>query len=62
MTAPLSVPLMLLIMLAVGLERATATTRTGSGPAAGAFRMVKFRTMRVDAERDTGPSVGRSQR
>jgi lipopolysaccharide/colanic/teichoic acid biosynthesis glycosyltransferase len=56
LTAPLSVPLMLLIMLAVSFGGRPLYLQKRVGAGGRPFRMVKFRTMRVDAERETGPA------
>ncbi|WP_329110917.1 sugar transferase [Micromonospora sp. NBC_01699] len=55
LTAPLSIPLMTLIMAAVSCSGPPLYFQTRVGAGGRPFRMVKFRTMRVDAERDTGP-------
>ncbi|MFK3979298.1 sugar transferase [Micromonospora sp. NPDC050397] len=55
LTAPLSVPVMLLIMAAVSCSGPPLYFQTRVGAGGRLFRMVKFRTMRVDAERETGP-------
>ncbi|WP_432826448.1 sugar transferase [Dactylosporangium sp. CA-092794] len=54
-TAPLSVPLMLLIALIAGIGGPPLYRQQRVGRHGRLFRMVKFRTMRVDAEHGTGP-------
>jgi lipopolysaccharide/colanic/teichoic acid biosynthesis glycosyltransferase len=56
-TAPLSVPLMVLIMLAVCGSGPPLYFQDRVGAGGRPFRMVKFRTMRVDAERESGPAL-----
>lgn len=55
--AVLLVPLMLLIAAVVGCGGPPLFVQDRVGAGGRRFRMVKFRTMRVDAERDTGPTL-----
>jgi lipopolysaccharide/colanic/teichoic acid biosynthesis glycosyltransferase len=55
-TLPLTLPLMALIFLAVSLSGPAMYVQDRVGAGGRCFRMVKFRTMRVDAERETGPA------
>jgi lipopolysaccharide/colanic/teichoic acid biosynthesis glycosyltransferase len=57
LSAPISVPLMLLITLAVSVSGRPLYLQDRVGEGGRGFRMVKFRTMKVDAERDTGPAL-----
>ncbi|GAA5198578.1 hypothetical protein GCM10023322_72220 [Rugosimonospora acidiphila] len=55
LTAPLSVPLMVLIAAAVSVGGPPLFVQNRVGAGGRPFRLVKFRTLPVDAERDTGP-------
>jgi lipopolysaccharide/colanic/teichoic acid biosynthesis glycosyltransferase len=56
LTAPLSVPLMLLVLVAATPGGPPLYMQQRVGADGRPFRMVKFRTMRVNAERETGPA------
>lgn len=53
--APVLVPLMVLIALVVCWDGSPLYFQHRVGKGGHVFRMIKFRTMRVDAERETGP-------
>ncbi|WP_422770508.1 sugar transferase [Plantactinospora sp. WMMC1484] len=57
LSTPLVIPLMLLITAAVALSGPPFYVQSRVGAGGRRFRMVKFRTMRPDAERDTGPAL-----
>ncbi|MDG4786349.1 sugar transferase [Micromonospora sp. WMMD1102] len=54
---PLLIPLLLLITVAAGLGGPPLYVQERVGAGGRRFRMVKFRTMHPDAERDTGPAL-----
>ncbi|HKS99713.1 MAG TPA: sugar transferase [Rugosimonospora sp.] len=55
--APLVVPLVLLIAVAVGISGPPLYVQRRVGLDGRSFQMIKFRTMRVDAERETGATL-----
>ncbi|GIG88502.1 sugar transferase [Plantactinospora endophytica] len=55
--APLVVPLMLVVAAAVSLSGPPLYRQERVGAGGHRFHMVKFRTMRADAERHTGPAL-----
>ena len=55
LSVPLSVPLMVMIMALVGAGGRPLYVQYRVGLDGRTFGMIKFRTMRVDAERETGP-------
>ena len=57
LSAPVLVPVMLLILLAVWCGGPPLYFQDRVGAGGRPFRMVKFRTMWVDAERDSGPAL-----
>ena len=57
LTAPIWLPMMVLITLAVCCTGSPLFFQERVGAGARPFRMVKFCTMVVDAERDTGPTL-----
>jgi lipopolysaccharide/colanic/teichoic acid biosynthesis glycosyltransferase len=54
---PLLIPVMILITLAVCVSGPPLYRQERVGAGGRQFKMVKFRTMRVDAERTTGPAL-----
>ncbi|MFY1698046.1 MULTISPECIES: sugar transferase [unclassified Solwaraspora] len=55
--APLLLPLMLIIGVAVAMTGTPLYVQTRVGAGGKPFRLIKFRTMRVDAESETGPTL-----
>ncbi|WBB97822.1 MULTISPECIES: sugar transferase [unclassified Solwaraspora] len=57
LAAPLLIPLLLLVGLAVAVTGPPLYVQTRVGAGGRLFRLVKFRTMHVDAESATGPTL-----
>ena len=61
LSAPLWLPLMVLIALAVGSNGPPLYFQYRVGAGGRPFRMVKFRSMRLDAEADSGPILAETE-